>query len=170
MAAFRATLEEVIEASIILHVRDISHKDTDAQAYDVADVLKQLDVDPQDRKRVIEVWNKIDIVDAVRHDQLLEQAGSPGTSGQERHVVSALTGEGLDGLLDAIETRLLGDRPVHRLLLEPTDGAGLAWLYGHGEVLERFDGDDGLRLAVRVADKYVSAFLERFGQQLVEPE
>ena len=170
VAAFRATLEEVIEASIILHVRDISHKDTDAQAYDVADVLKQLDVDPQDRKRVIEVWNKIDIVDAVRHDQLLEQAGSPGTSGQERHVVSALTGEGLDGLLEAIETRLLGDRPVHRLLLEPTDGAGLAWLYGHGEVLERFDGDDGLRLAVRVADKYVSAFLERFGQQLVEPE
>ena len=59
---------------------------------------------------------------------------------------------------------------MHRLLLEPTDGAGLAWLYGHGEVLERFDGDDGLRLAVRVADKYVSAFLERFGQQLVEPE
>jgi GTP-binding protein HflX len=170
VAAFRATLEEVIEASIILHVRDVSHKDTDAQAADVAEVLKQLDVDPEDRRRVIEVWNKIDAVDAARHDQLVAQATSPGANGQERHAVSAVTGEGLDALIEAIETRLLGDRPVHRLVLEPTDGAGLAWLYGHGEVLERFDGEDGLRLSVRVADKHVSTFLERFGQLLVEPE
>jgi GTP-binding protein HflX len=170
VAAFRATLEEVIEATIILHVRDISHKDTDAQALDVAEVLKQLDLDTDDRLRVIEVWNKIDAVDSVRHDQILAQAATPGTSGQERYAVSARTGEGLDSLLEAIENRLRGDRPVHRLLLDPADGAGLAWLYAHGEVLERFDGEDGLRLAVRVADKHVAAFLERFGQLLVELE
>nr|WP_237151909.1 GTPase HflX [Oryzibacter oryziterrae] len=167
VAAFRATLEEVIEASIILHVRDISHKDTEAQAQDVADVLKQLGLDPDDRVRVIEVWNKIDAVEDGRRETLLAQAATTGPDGQERHVVSALTGEGLPALLEAIEGRLLGDRPVHRLTLDPSDGAALAWLYGHGEVLERDDrGEDGLKLAVRVAEKFQDAFMARYGTML----
>ena len=164
VAAFRATLEEVIEASIILHVRDISHKDTEAQAADVAEVLKQLGLDPEDRDRIIEVWNKIDLVEEPRRDMLLAQAASDSPGGQERHVVSAVTGEGLPELLAAIEARLLGSRPVHELTLDPTDGAGLAWLYAHGEVLERQDGEDGrLHLAVRVADKSLTTFHRRFG-------
>nr|WP_245585444.1 GTPase HflX [Pleomorphomonas koreensis] len=164
VAAFRATLEEVIEASIILHVRDISHKDTEAQAADVAEVLKQLGLDPEDRDRIIEVWNKIDLVEEPRRDMLLAQAASDSPGGQERHVVSAVTGEGLPELLAAIEARLLGSRPVHELTLDPTDGAGLAWLYAHGEVLERREGEDGrLHLAVRVADKSLTTFHRRFG-------
>jgi GTP-binding protein HflX len=164
VAAFRATLEEVIEASIILHVRDISHKDTEAQAADVAEVLKQLGLDPEDRDRIIEVWNKIDLVEEPRRDMLLAQASTDSPGGQERHVVSAVTGEGLPELLAAIEARLLGSRPVHELTLDPTDGAGLAWLYAHGEVLERREDEDGrLHLAVRVADKSLTTFHRRFG-------
>lgn len=167
VAAFRATLEEVIEASIILHVRDISHKDTEAQAADVAEVLKQLGLDPEDRDRIIEVWNKIDLVEEPRRDMLLAQAASDSPGGQERHVVSAVTGEGLPELLAAIEARLLGSRPVHELTLDPIDGAGLAWLYAHGEVLERRDDDDGrLHLAVRVADKSLTTFHRRFGDSI----
>ena len=119
VAAFRATLEEVIEASIILHVRDISHKDTEAQASDVAEVLTQLGLDPEDRDRIIEVWNKIDLVEEARRDVLLAQAKTESPGGQERHVVSAVTGEGLDELLSAIEVRLVGAKPVHELALDP---------------------------------------------------
>lgn len=170
VAAFRATLEEVIEATIILHVRDISHKDTEAQASDVAEVLKQLGLDPTDRDRIIEVWNKIDLVDDGRRETLLAQAGTEAPGGQERHVVSAVTGEGLPELLAAIEARLLGGRPVHELTLDSSDGAGLAWLYDHGEVLERRDDEDGtLRLTVRVADKSMTAFHRRYGERILHP-
>lgn len=170
VAAFRATLEEVIEASIILHVRDISHKDTEAQASDVAEVLKQLGLDPADRGRIIEVWNKIDLVDEARRDVLLEQASSDSPGGQERHVVSAATGEGLPELLAVIEARLLGSRPVHELVLDPSDGADLAWLYAHGEVLERQTDENGtLYLKVRVAEKSMAAFHERYGQRILHP-
>lgn len=170
VAAFRATLEEVIEASIILHVRDISHKDTEAQASDVADVLKQLGLDPEDRNRIIEVWNKIDLVDEARRSVLLGNAETDSPGGQERHVVSAVTGEGLPELLAAIETRLLGSRPVHELILDPSDGAGLAWLYAHGEVLERRESENGtLHLSVRVADRSMTAFHQRYGDRIQHP-
>ncbi len=167
VAAFRATLEEVIEATIILHVRDISHKDTEAQANDVSEVLSQLGLDPNDRDRIIEVWNKIDLVEPARRELLDAQAATAGPGGQERHLVSAVTGEGLAELLEAVEKRLLGSRPVHAVTLDPTDGAGLAWLYAHGEVLERHEGEDGsLLLSVRVADKSMSTFHERFGDRI----
>lgn len=170
VAAFRATLEEVIEASIILHVRDISHKDTEAQASDVAEVLKQLGLNPEDRDRIIEVWNKIDLVEDARRDVLLAQAKTESPGGQERHVVSAITGEGLDELLSAIEVRLVGAKPVHELALDPADGAGLAWLYDHGEVLERHEDDDGtMRLTVRIADKSMTAFHQRYGERIQHP-
>lgn len=170
VAAFRATLEEVIEASIILHVRDISHKDTEAQASDVADVLKQLGLDPADRERIIEVWNKIDLVDETRRDALLAQAATESPGGQQRRVVSAVTGEGLPELLASIETRLLGSRPVHELTLDPSDGAGLAWLYDHGEVLERNAGENGLlHLSVRIAEKSMTVFHQRYGDRILHP-
>ncbi len=163
VAAFRATLEEVIEATLILHVRDISHADTEAQAADVADVLRQLDVNPNDPARVIEVWNKIDALDEVRRAAVLEQVQTPSTTGQTRFAISAVTGEGIDALVAEIERRLVGDRPVFEVVLDKADGAALAWLYAHGEVLERDDEpDDGLHLTVRIADKYQDAFLERY--------
>src|SRR2546421_3214080 len=104
VAAFRATLEEVIEADVILHVRDVAHEDTEAQAHDVGEVLRQLDIDPDEGERLIEVWNKIDLVAADRRLQLANTA-------DRRHadhrpvLVSAVTGEGVDKLADAIEGR-----------------------------------------------------------------
>jgi len=163
VAAFRATLEEVIEATIVLHVRDVSHPDTEAQAADVASVLRQLEVDPADPARVIEVWNKLDKVDEVRRDQLLEQAASPAATGQLRFAISAVTGEGLDALVAEVERRLVGDRPTYAVVVDPADGAGLAWLYEHGEVLDRDDTPaDGLHLAVRMPDKFVDAMRARY--------
>lgn len=163
VAAFRATLEEVVEATIILHVRDISHPDTEAQAADVADVLRQLDVNPTDPARVIEVWNKVDRLDDSRRAQVEDQVREPNPTGQKRFAVSAVTGEGLQELLADIENRLVGDRPVYDVLVPPADGAALAWLYSHAEVLAREDDhDDGLHLSVRVPEKHQDEFLARY--------
>ena len=135
VAAFRATLEEVIEADVILHVRDATHEDTDAQAHDVEEVLRALDIDPNDHERLIEVWNKIDRLDAEARAQLANVAERRG---DDRPVlVSALTGEGLDALLDAIEARLARRRVVLDLVLDPADGAGVSWLHRHAEVMAK---------------------------------
>ncbi|WP_181706868.1 GTPase HflX [Chthonobacter rhizosphaerae] len=163
VAAFRATLEEVVEATIILHVRDISHPDTEAQAEDVSDVLRQLDVNPEDAARVIEVWNKIDALDPARRESLLAQADAPDPAGQERFAISAVTGEGLEPLIASIERRLVGDRPTFAVVVDKTDGEGLAWLYSHGEVLTRDDSpEDGLHLTVRIPEKFQDEFLGRY--------
>jgi len=147
VAAFRATLEEVIEADVILHVRDIAHEDAAAQSRDVAQVLEELGIAPAD-PRLIEVWNKIDRLDAegrARADNLAER--QPGA--HRAVMVSALTGEGIEALDAAIERRLSEKRQTLSLSLDPADGAGLSWLYRHSEVLDRAMGEDG-RLAVTV--------------------
>ena len=149
VAAFRATLEEVIEADLILHVRDATHEDTAAQAHDVEEVLRALDIDPNDRGRLIEVWNKIDRLDAEARTQLENVAERRGAD--ERPVLgSALTGEGIDGLLETIETHLASKRVVFNLLLDPADGAGVSWLHRHAEVMDKHLRDDGqLAMTVR---------------------
>ena len=150
VAAFRATLEEVIEADVILHVRDVSHEDTQAQSHDVEQVLRALGIDPDDEDRLIEVWNKIDRLDGdgrVRLQNLAER---------QPHVrrpvlVSAVTGEGSEALVAAIEERLGRRRVVLDLVLDPADGAGVSWLHRHTEVMEKSLGDDGkLAMTVRV--------------------
>jgi GTPase len=153
VAAFRATLEEVIEADVILHVRDVSHEDTAAQSHDVEKVLGELGIEATD-PRLIEVWNKIDRLGAearARLDNLAErQAAERGAV-----PVSALSGEGIARLTAAVEARLAERRQTLELALDPADGAGLSWLYRHSEVLERHMRDDG-QLAVTVradADK-----------------
>jgi GTP-binding protein HflX len=148
VAAFRATLEEVIEADVILHVRDATHEDTAAQAHDVEEVLRALDIDPDDHERLIEVWNKIDTLDAEARLQLENIAERRG---EERPVrTSALTGEGLDRLLGAIEERLARKRIVLDLVLDPADGAGVSWLHRHSEVMAKAMRDDGqLGMTVR---------------------
>jgi len=153
VAAFRATLEEVVEADVILHVRDMSHADSEAQSHDVEKVLEELGIAPADR-RLIEVWNKIDRLDAEGRAGLANLAERQPA---ERRPValSALTGEGVDRLVAAIEARLGESRQTLHLVLDPADGAGLSWLYRHAEVLSREMRDDG-RLAVDVradADK-----------------
>jgi len=141
VAAFRATLEEVIEADVILHVRDMSHEDSAAQSRDVAKVLEELGIAPNDR-RLIEVWNKIDRLDAQGRARLFNMAERQ-LAGARPAIVSALTGEGIEALTAAIEVRLGESRQTLHLLLDPADGAGLSWLYRHAEVLSREMRDDG---------------------------
>ena len=147
VAAFRATLEEVIEADVILHIRDMSHGDSGAQSHDVEKVLGELGIEATDR-RLIEVWNKIDRLDAEGRARLLNLVERQ-TAERCPVAVSALSGEGLDRLIPAIETRLAESRQTIALSLDPSDGAGLSWLYRHSEVLSRNMDDDG-RLAVTV--------------------
>jgi GTP-binding protein HflX len=147
VAAFRATLEEVIEADVILHVRDMSHEDAGAQSHDVEKVLSELGIEAADR-RLIEVWNKIDRLDSDGRARLLNLAERQPAD--RRPVpVSALGGEGIDRLVTAIEQRLSESHLTLSLSLDPADGAGLSWLYRHSEVLSKDMDDDG-RLAVTV--------------------
>ena len=149
VAAFRATLEEVVEADVILHVRDATHEDTAAQAHDVEEVLRALDIDPNDRTRLIEVWNKVDRLGADAREQLVNVAERRAADDRPV-IVSALTGEGLDRLLDAIEARLATRRIVLDLVLDPADGAGVSWLHRHSEVMDKHMRDDGqLAMTVR---------------------
>jgi GTP-binding protein HflX len=150
VAAFRATLEEVIAADVILHVRDATHADTAAQAHDVEEVLRALDIDPNDRGRLVEVWNKIDRLDAEARAQL-ENVAARRPADERPVLVSALTGEGLDRLLGVIEAHIAERRIVFDLVLDPADGAGVSWLHRHAEVMGKAMRDDGqLGMTVRV--------------------
>jgi GTPase len=150
VAAFRATLEEVIEADVILHVRDVSHEDTEAQSHDVEEVLGALGIDPNEEERLIEVWNKIDRLDADGRERLKNLA-ERRPEGRRPVLVSALTGQGIDVLIKAIEDRLGARRVVLDLVLDPSDGAGMSWLHRHTEVMEKSLGDDGrMAMTVRV--------------------
>jgi GTP-binding protein HflX len=147
VAAFRATLEEVIEADVILHVRDVSHEDSTAQLHDVEKVLDELGIAATD-KRLIEVWNKIDCLDAESRARVLNLAERQPMD-RRPVVVSALTGEGMDRLAAAIETRLSESRQTLEVSVDAADGAGLSWLYRHSEVLAKDVRDDG-RMSVTV--------------------
>jgi len=161
VAAFRATLEEVIEADIILHVRDATHEDTAAQARDVEEVLRALDIDPNDHGRIIEVWNKIDRLDPQSRAQLENVAARR----EDRPVlVSALTREGLDALLAVVEQRLALRRVVLDLVLDPADGAGVSWLHRHAEVMTKEMRDDGrLGMTVRADATNAERIRGKFG-------
>jgi GTPase len=152
VAAFRATLEEVIEADVILHVRDVSHEDTDAQSHDVGKILAELGIETGD-PRVVEVWNKIDRLNSEERERIFNLAERQPDR-RRPLLVSALSGEGIDGLLVAIEARLGEKRQTLELSIDPSDGAGLSWLYRHSEVLSREMREDGrLGLSVRADPK-----------------
>jgi GTP-binding protein HflX len=148
IAAFRATLEEVIEADVIAHVRDVSHGEAEAQSEDVAKVLGDLGIDAGDKRRVIEIWNKIDRLDADARLQL-ENIAARRPPAERPILVSALTGEGTDAFLAAAEARIGAGRATLKLDLDPADGAGLGWLHRQCEVLERKLDEHG-RMAVTV--------------------
>jgi GTP-binding protein HflX len=163
VAAFRATLEEVIEADIILHVRDISHEDSTAQSQDVVAILDELGIDAGKDRRLIEVWNKIDRLSADARVSALNQAERRAMEARPI-LVSAQTGEGLDTLTAAIEARLAEARSTIDLVLDPADGSGLSWLYRHTEVLERGLGEDGhLHLKVRGNPDQTARVRAKFG-------
>src|SRR5271165_4959932 len=160
ISSFRATLEEVRAADAIVHVRDISHADSEAQSQDVETILTELGV--ADRAdRVIEVLNKLDRLDAEARAGLAE---TQATRNATPLAVSALTGEGIDRLIAAIEEHLARGRSLIELTLDPADGQGLHWLYEHAEVMSRSDEHDGLRLTVRVAPDQVERVKRRFAE------
>lgn len=157
IAAFRATLEEVLEADVIVHVRDIAHADTDAQAADVDQVLDDLGVGPAEREQMIEVLNKIDLADPAAR----ERAASLMARHDLTLAMSALSGEGCDGLLTLIDTQLAALREVVDLEVDLTDGGAIAWLYRHGEVLDRQDGERTARLKVGIDAADLGRFRKR---------
>jgi GTP-binding protein HflX len=166
IAAFRATLEDAIEADVLLHVRDVSHEDTQAQAEDVGEVLRELGIDTADG-RLIEVWNKSDLLSEDERTRLSNLSGQ-GRVRNDRDsdapiLVSALTGEGLPALISRIEARIARSRTSFAVTLPPEDGAALNWLYENAEILDRRSEADGtLHLAVRVAPEKEPRFLNRF--------
>ena len=168
VAAFRATLEEVVEADIILHVRDISHADTMAQAQDVSETLALLDIDSHDTNRIVEVWNKVDLLDADQRERLIATADKEPPARVSILPVSALTGEGVPRLLAAIEARLTARDQTVSLTLPAKEGALLAWLYRHTDVLERREEGLDLHLTVRVSERQAGEFRRRYGPFLTD--
>jgi len=165
VAAFRATLEEVAEADLILHVRDIAHPDTEAQANDVATVLSELGIDTSSPGRVIEVWNKVDLLPKDERPPRVAPARSNGKGGDSPTVVSvsALTGEGLAELLGVIEDRIAENHLIYRVELAGDRLADLHRLYEFGEVLDREDTRDGTVIArVRISRENNERFARAF--------
>lgn len=174
VAAFRATLEEVVSADLIVHVRDIAHPDTEAQREDVMGVLGELGltplgedggyaiadgVDPDDVRPVamLEAWNKADLLDPDRAADVEEAAARRS----DVAILSAWTGQGVDGLVRTIADRLTTGHALRQLRVPMQDGASLAWLHEHGEVVaQSADGDD-LLIDVRLPDSAYARFLSR---------
>ena len=166
IAAFRATLEEVVEADVILHVRDISHEDAEAQLRDVEKILHELGIEPRkeanDRRSLIEVWNKIDLLDPAARERLANIAARLAPA--DRPVLfSAITGEGLEQLTALIEKRLAARREVIELRLDPADGSGVSWLHRHTEVLKKSIDENGvIAMTVRADPDKAARLRARF--------
>jgi GTP-binding protein HflX len=172
VAAFRATLEEVLEADVILHVRDIASPETTQQAEDVMKVLEELGIHAGQDRRILEVWNKMDLLEPAQRELLKSKA-----AGAEPKAVlaSATTGEGVVDLLAAIEAKLMGERPTIIVDLAPDQLGAATWLYENTEVMRRSDDPETGRakLTVRVAEQRMAPFqswAQREGVALAAPE
>jgi GTPase len=157
VAAFRATLEEVQAADIILHVRDIAHLDTEAQKADVDAIMRDLGIDPESDPRVVEVLNKIDLLspeERARIDTRTDR--QPKTA-----AVSAVTGEGIDRLMAVLDTQRTAGRQVVDIDVDLADGATLSWVYANGEVLSREDDEDQAHLQVAIEPAYLARIAGR---------
>ena len=161
VAAFRATLEEVLEADLILHVRDMSDPDNGAQSNDVLRILADLGIDEKDgAERILEVWNKIDGLEPEAREALVQKASSTANT----MAVSALTGEGIDLLMAEINRRLSGAL-VDRDVIVPVDRMQvLPWVYDHSIIDEREDLEDGsVRVALRLTETEAAELDRRLG-------
>jgi len=145
--AFHATLEEVNEADIIAHVRDISHPETEQQKQDVEGVLREMDLDEVTEQNLIEILNKVDL---VPEDDLFPLTNQVARKNIGAALISAKSGQGCNELLRLFDERLGTAMRLHDISLAPEDGAAQSWLYDHGEVLEREDSADEVRLKVRL--------------------
>jgi GTP-binding protein HflX len=167
VAAFRATLEEVLEADVIVHVRDAAHDETEAQKKDVEEVLTQLGIDPDkpsDAKPIVEALNKIDLLDEDDKTRLLGQS----SRAEDRVALSALTGEGTARLLAVLDRHLAKAREAIELAVPLSDGATLAWVYRRGEVLGRRDTETEA-IVTALLDPADLARLEQQGSARINP-
>ena len=172
VAAFRATLEEVVAADLIVHVRDCAHADSAEQRADVLRVLTELGLEDRLGTGVVEVLNKLDLLDPRQRTCLAERGreGANGGNGLTDRpsavAASALTGEGVDDLIQAIDARLTAARRIVEVRVPYADGATLAWLYSHGEVLEHADDDGEARLRVGLTPADAGRLEQRPGVSL----
>jgi GTPase len=147
IAAFRATLEEVASADLLVHVRNMAHPDREAQRDDVDDVLASLGLAEEGSPPRIEAWNKVDLIFGEERARLSQEA--------ERRTdvvpISAVTGEGLDALRELMAAKLRSGEQVHQIRLSATDGGKVAWLHSRGEVLKQTLDHDELQLSVRLS-------------------
>jgi GTP-binding protein HflX len=163
VAAFRATLEEVLEADLVVHVRDAAHQESEAQKVDVLKVLSELGVDLGIDRPFLEVLNKIDLLEPEVADALMHpphRAGLPSA-------VSAKTGEGLTALLQRFEAELSNANIHFELVLDAADGEALAWVYRHGQVLDRSYDDTAVTLSLSTTPAELEKFEHRFGAKML---
>jgi GTP-binding protein HflX len=147
IAAFRATLEEVQSADLIVHVRDMAHPDHEAQRDDVEDVLTSLGLAEEDAPPRLEAWNKVDLLSDEERQRLIEEAGRR----DDVVPISALSGEGLDSLRERMAEKLRSGEQVHEVRVPASDGGRIAWLHARGEVLDQSLDHDEMRLSVRLS-------------------
>jgi len=147
IAAFRATLEEIREADLLVHVRNMAHPDREAQREDVDDVLTSLGLGEEGAPPRIEAWNKVDLLGDEERERLREEAKRR----DDVVPMSAITGEGLDALRDCMAEKLRSGEQVHRIRLPATDGGKIAWLHSRGEVLDQKLDHDEMELSVRLS-------------------
>ncbi|MDO1583893.1 GTPase HflX [Rhizobium oryzicola] len=165
VAAFRATLEEVLEADLILHVRDMSDPDNPAQSADVLRILDDLGIDEKERdERIVEVWNKIDRLETEAHEAIAEKA----LGRQNVMAVSAVTGEGIDSLMDEIARRLSGVLTETTVIIPPQKLNLVPWVYENAMVDAREDREDGsVAFDLRLSETQALALERKLGLQAV---
>lgn len=160
VAAFRATLEEVLEADVVVHVRDVSHPDSQAQAEDVENVLTELGMAETVHNGLVEALNKIDLLPEGRRDEVINQSSRRPLA----LPLSAVTGDGVPALLDCLDARLSEGRELVDVALPLSDGAGISWLYRHGEVVARRDDETTAFMRVRLDPADAQRLQQRQGE------
>ncbi|MFL6863583.1 MAG: GTPase HflX [Allosphingosinicella sp.] len=161
VAAFRATLEEVISADLIVHVRDISHPDSDAQREDVESVLKEIGAGAEGGQGLVEAWNKIDLLDGEEGERVRAEAARR----EDVVLLSALTGQGVDDLLDCASSRLREGATLRTVRLGAGDGEAIAWLHANGEVVASRSDDLTTEYDVRMSAADWARFDARQSEQ-----
>ncbi|KQO09248.1 GTPase HflX [Sphingomonas sp. Leaf242] len=155
VAAFKATLEEVVSADLLVHIRDIAHPDSEAQRVDVETVLAEIGVDENTPR--FEVWNKLDLLDADTHDEIAGQAAHR----DDVVAISALSGEGVQHLIEQVAAKLTGAHRRYSITIEASDGAGAAWLHAHGDVLGSVSDELDTTYDVRLSETDYDRFSRR---------
>jgi GTP-binding protein HflX len=157
IAAFRATLEEVLAADLILHVRDITHVEKELQAAEVMKTLHELAPSPDHVYDILEVWNKIDLLNEYERADIIA-----GQATQKPVMISAVTGEGCDQLLSRIEARLASKKESLHITVPSSDGEGMTWLYRHADILNTEQIEDKMIFDVRLSPDRAAQARKRF--------